>query len=528
MWNVFRHLSVATRLKALVALSVAAVVGVATTLLLTMLNQQMHDRHQAVRQTVEVAHGLLAHYGQLADQGRMPVAEAQKQALAALGSLRYSQTEYFWVNDLNARMVHHPIKPQLDGQDVSGMKDPNGVLLFQEFVRTAKAQGEGFVHYQWPKPGEDAPVDKVSFVKAYAPWGWVVGSGAYTDDIVKAFLREALLIMAGTLVCASVIGWLTLRTARRLSRGVAAAVQVAESIAQGDIRPGQHELAPGNAWHDLHGGRDELARLLQAMHRMSQGLRETVSSVQQTVDSVALASQQIAAGNQDLSQRTEQAASSLQNTAASMEELGQTVARNSQSSEDAHHVAHEAFEQTRQGAAMVAGVVQKMDAIHDSARRISDIITVIDGIAFQTNILALNAAVEAARAGEQGRGFAVVAAEVRSLAQRSANAAKEIKTLIVTSTEQVEGGNALVHEAGETMQRIEASVARVTQLVEDIARASREQNQGMGTVHHAVGSLDQMTQQNAALVEQSAAAAASLRDQAHALADVLRRFRVAA
>ena len=522
MWNVFRHLSVATRLKALVALSVFAVIGVASALLSAMLNQQMEDRHQAVRQTVEVAHGLLAHYGQLAEQGKLPVDEAQKQALSALQGLRYNQKEYFWVNDLDARMVQHPIKPQLNGQNVADMKDPNGVPLFQEFVRTAKAQGEGFVHYQWPKPGQDAPVDKVSYVKVYKPWGWVIGSGAYTDDILAAFAREGGAIMVCTLACAAVIGWLTLRTASRLSRGVAAAVQVAESIAQGDIRP----PAQANAWHDWHEGRDELARLLQAMHRMSQGLRETVSSVQQTVDSVALASQQIAAGNQDLSHRTEQAATSLQQTAASMEELGNTVARNSHSSQDAHHMANEAFEQTRQGAAMVAGVVQKMDAIHDSARRISDIITVIDGIAFQTNILALNAAVEAARAGEQGRGFAVVASEVRSLAQRSANAAKEIKSLIVASTEQVEGGNALVHEAGETMQRIEASVARVTQLVEDIARASREQNQGMGTVHSAVGSLDQMTQQNAALVEESAAAAASLRDQAHALADVLRRFRV--
>jgi methyl-accepting chemotaxis protein len=524
MWNVFKHLSVATRLKALVATSVATVIGVSAVLLGTMLNQQIDDRHQAVRQTVEVAHGLLAHYGRLADQGKLTTDDAQKQSLAALDSLRYSQKEYFWVNDLNARMVHHPIKPELNGKDVSQMKDPNGVLLFQAFVRTAKEQGEGFVHYQWPKPGHDAPVDKVSYVKAFAPWGWVVGSGVYTDDILHVFVREAGWVMACTLLCACVIGWLTLRTARRLSLGVAAAVQLAESIAQGDIRPPLHDQAQTNDWHE---GRDELARLLQAMNRMSQGLRETVSSVQQTVDSVALASQQIAAGNQDLSLRTEQTAASLQQTASSMEELGLTVSRNSHSSQDAHHMAHEAFEQTRQGAAMVAGVVQKMDAIHDSARRISDIITVIDGIAFQTNILALNAAVEAARAGEQGRGFAVVASEVRSLAQRSANAAKEIKTLIVTSTEQVEGGNALVHEAGETMNRIEASVARVTQLVEDIARASREQNKGMGTVHQAVGSLDQMTQQNSALVEQSAAAAASLRDQAHALADVLRRFRVA-
>jgi len=171
--------------------------------------------------------------------------------------------------------------------------------------------------------------------------------------------------------------------------------------------------------------------------------------------------------------------------------------------------------------------VQKMDAIHTSARKISEIITVIDGIAFQTNILALNAAVEAARAGEQGRGFAVVAGEVRLLAQRSAQAAKEIKSLISASTEQVEGGSAMVHEAGDTMARIEASVARVTRLIEDIAASTQSQNDGVSHIHEAVGSLDQMTQQNAALVEESSAAAASLRDQAHALAAVVRQFRVA-
>jgi len=519
MWNPFKQLSVAARLKLLSVLSVSTVLGVALALLWTMHEQQMADRRQAVRQTVEVAHSLIAHYAAQADKGLIEPASARQQALAALDAMRYDQREYFWVNDMDARMVHHPIKPQLDGTSVADMKDPRGVPLFQRFVATAREQGQGYVNYQWPKPGESQPVDKVSYVKGFAPWGWVVGSGLYVDDIDKAFAAHAAKVMAGVLASAVLLGGLTVRTTRRLSEGVQQAMGIAEAIAQGDI----HERRIESRWL---AGHDEISRLLKAMQRMSASLHETVSAVQQTVDSVALASQQIAAGNQDLSHRTEQAASSLQHTASSMEELSNAVRSNSDSSQAAQQMASEAFQQARQGAQVVSGVVQKMDAIHTSARKISEIITVIDGIAFQTNILALNAAVEAARAGEQGRGFAVVAGEVRLLAQRSAQAAREIKSLISASTEQVEGGSAMVHEAGDTMARIEDSVARVTRLIEDIAQATQSQNQGVGHMHQAVSNLDQMTQQNAALVEESTAAAASLRDQAQALSAVVRQFHV--
>ena len=519
MWNPFKQLSVAARLRLMSLVSVSTVLGVALALLWALHEQQMADRRQAVRQTVEVAHSLVAHFAKQVDKGLLDEPTAKKQALAALAALRYDQREYFWVNDMDARMVHHPIKPQLDGTSVAEMKDPKGVFLFQQFVRTVREHGQGFVAYQWPKPGEAQPADKVSYVKGLAAWGWVIGSGLYVDDIDKAFATHALEVMLGVLAATLPMAWLTLITTRRMSDGVKQAVDIAEAIAQGDIRACRID----KRWQD---GSDELSRLLQAMQSMSTSLHSAVSSVQQTVDSVALASQQIAAGNQDLSHRTEQAASSLQHTATSMDELSATVRNNTDSSQAAQRMASEAFEQARQGAQMVSGVVLKMDAIHASARKIGEIITVIDGIAFQTNILALNAAVEAARAGEQGRGFAVVAGEVRLLAQRSAQAAREVKTLISASTEQVEGGSAMAHEAGDTMARIEDSVERVTRLIEDIASATRSQNDGMGHIHQAVGNLDQMTQQNAALVEQSTAAAASLRDQAQSLAAVVRQFRV--
>jgi methyl-accepting chemotaxis protein len=337
MWNPFQQLSVATRLKLLSVLSVSTVLGVALALLWTMHEQQMADRRQAVRQTVEVAHSLISHYGKLAEKGVIDEATAKRQAIAALDAMRYDQREYFWVNDMDVRMVHHPIKPQLDGTSVAEVKDPKGVALFQRFVSTVREQGQGFVAYQWPKPGEKDPVDKVSFVKGYAPWGWVVGSGLYVDDIAKAFAAHAFQVMLGVLASALVMGWLTLRTTRRLSAGVKQAVDMAEAIAQGDIR--ERRIEPH--WQTGH---DEISRLLKAMQRMGASLHQTVSSVQQTVDSVALASQQIAAGNQDLSHRTEQAASSLQHTASSMDELSASVRSNSGSSQAAQQMAGEAFE----------------------------------------------------------------------------------------------------------------------------------------------------------------------------------------
>ena len=271
---------------------------------------------------------------------------------------------------------------------------------------------------------------------------------------------------------------------------------------------------------------DESGQLLKSIDTMRAALTQTLQQVRGVADGISTASTQIAIGNQDLSSRTEQTASSLQQTASSMEQLTGTVRQSADTASQANQLAASAAQVAQRGGAVVAQVVTTMDQINGSSRRIADIIGVIDGIAFQTNILALNAAVEAARAGEQGRGFAVVASEVRSLAQRSAAAAKEIKGLIGESVDKVDAGSKLVQQAGTTMTEIVASVQRVTDMISEISAASREQSEGIGQVNTAVNQLDQMTQQNAALVEQSAAAADSLKDQAVRLSDVVGTFRL--
>ena len=303
------------------------------------------------------------------------------------------------------------------------------------------------------------------------------------------------------------------------SQSIVAPIEEARSIAQA--------IAAGDLNRQITvKGSDELADLTQSLKVMQDALRKLVTEVRDTSQGIHTASSEIATGNQDLSARTEQTASNLQQTASAMEQLTGAVKQSADSARQANQLASSAAEVAARGGAVVAQVVSTMDEINTSSKKISDIIGVIDGIAFQTNILALNAAVEAARAGEQGRGFAVVAGEVRSLAGRSAEAAKEIKGLIGASVERVETGSRLVADAGQTMQEIVGSVQRVSDIISEITAATAEQSDGIGQVNGAVLQLDQMTQQNAALVEESAAAAESLKDQAGRLTAVVGTFRI--
>ncbi len=326
----------------------------------------------------------------------------------------------------------------------------------------------------------------------------------------RTFMIGAMI--AGLLITAG-IGFVLIRTLRRQLGGEPAyAKQMVSAIAAGNL----------SQTIDLHP--DDSDSLLFNMKSMQDSLTKMVTNIKQGTDTIATAARQIASGNSDLSSRTEQQASALEETASSMEELASTVSQNADNARQADKLAVAASDVAWRGGQVVAKVVDTMGAINDSSRKIVDIIAVIDGIAFQTNILALNAAVEAARAGEQGRGFAVVAAEVRNLAQRSAAAAKEIKALIGDSVEKVEGGAKLVDEAGATMNEIVDSIKRVTDIMGDITKASQGQQTGIEQINSAITQMDDVTQQNAALVDQAAAASAALQDQAAGLLQLVCTF----
>jgi methyl-accepting chemotaxis protein len=487
-------------------------------------NLILESRHQVLATAVQSAYTVVAGYKAKADSGAMPVEQAQKEAAAALMSARFGGADgkenYFYIWTLDGVCIMHPIVPKWIGQNMAGkIKDGDGNDLIMSLADALKASpsGKTFLEDKFPKPGAKTLSPKLQYVMKVDGWNWMVGSGLYIDDIDSLVMSQIVDDLVVLIVALIVVGGLGSIVARSVLRQVGGEPSMAHEaithVAQGRLDVTLPASVPPGS-------------VMGGLRQMIESLRHLVSEVHESVHHISSASGEIAAGNADLSSRTEQQAASLEETAASMEELASTVKQNAENARQANQLAASASEVAVRGGSAVSEVVDTMQAISASSSKISEIVSVIDGIAFQTNILALNAAVEAARAGEQGKGFAVVAGEVRTLAQRSAQAAKEIKQLIEDSVNKVAIGSDQVERAGTTMQEIVASVKRVTDIMGEISAASEEQSGGIDQVNRAVSQMDETTQQNAALVEQAAAAAGSLRDQTQHLTKVVSMFRL--
>jgi methyl-accepting chemotaxis protein-2 (aspartate sensor receptor) len=430
--------------------------------------------------------------------------------------MKVGDTGYYFV--LNAApgkaygdLLVHPAK---EGQNILASRDADG----REFIREMLEKKEGVVTYPWQnaEKGETAPRMKMVAYTEYKNWKWLIAGGTYEDEISReaSQLRNRYILLGlGALALFAMV--LHALVKRAVTRPLNAAREAATRIAQGDL--GVRMAAAS---------RDEIGLLAEAMNNICGGLSSVVGQVRHGAEQIATASNEISSGNLDLCSRTEQQAASLASTANAMKALTETVRRNAGDAEQANQLALNTSLVAQEGGRMVRQVIDTMDTIKQSSGRINDIIGVIDGIAFQTNILALNAAVEAARAGEQGRGFAVVATEVRSLAQRSAAAAREIKALIQASTLDVDAGSRLVQEAGATMHDVLASAEQVTGIMVRISAASHDQSAGIEHINRSIGEMDEVTQHNAALVEEASAAAQAMQEQAGELARAVRLFKL--
>lgn len=592
-----QRLSVSIRLYSLVALAFMILGGIFYFALAETDSQMLNERKALLSSIDDTAISIVAASHKLEQDGKLTREEAQGRAVELVRALRYGESGYVWINDLDARMIMHPIKPELDGKDVSTMKDPNGLALFVEFARVAKAKKSGFVGYQWPKPGQEAPVDKLSHVTLFEPWGWVVGNGVYVDDLE---VRRAEIAWKLGLICAIgllIMTGLALLVIRSVTLPMKSMVAAMERIGSEDFASeikdaeapsefgqmaralmrlrdsvgervhlrlqqinAQNEQIENEKRFREEAARTEaeelkrvvddlgagLARLSECNIRMTidepfadrfDALRDdfnnSIATFQATLEQVLTKTANINANSlamreaaDNLSRRTEQQAAALEQTAAALEEVTSTVRASAERTSETRSLVREAKDCATASSNVVSDTIDAMKRIERASGEIDTIIDVIDQIAFQTNLLALNAGVEAARAGDAGKGFAVVAQEVRELAQRSATAAREIGGLIDNSRREVSSGVRLVSETGEALARIGDFVAEIDAKVEAITTASREQSTGLHEISNAVNSIDQMTQQNASMVEETTAISHSLASDSGELTEVVSRFKL--
>jgi len=513
-------------------------------------------KRDSVMRAVEAASGVLDHYAAQAASGALPAQEAKSRAVALVKSQRFDGDNYFWINDLAPRMVMHPIKPALDGQDLSAMADPAGKKLFVEFAETARKSGGGFVGYLWPKPGHDKPVEKVSYVKLQPDWGWVIGAGLYLDDVdaeLSRILWLTLLVLGFTILISVAISAMvgskisgamnqTVTMIRELQRGrlhhrldlkrrdeIGTMAEVMNAFAdnlQHEVVGAMKKLSHGDLTFEVHPV-DEQDEVRGALKKAGEDLNDLLSRIQSAGEQIASGSSQVAATSENLSQGATEQASSLEQASASINEMGGVTQRTAENADQANQLVANVRAEGEKGNVHMRDMVKAMAEINAAGQNISRIIKVIDEIAFQTNLLALNAAVEAARAGQHGKGFAVVAEEVRNLAARSAKAAKETEELIEGSIGKAERGAEIADLTAEALNQIVSGVTKVSDLIGEITASSREQAQGIRQLSSGLSHVDSVTQQNASSAHEGAATAEELAGQANQLHQLLGRFRLA-